>query len=225
MARWRTICEVSGIPHLEGNLRPQTRVNVMTDSETKLRQLLIDRALKFGDFTLASGDRSSYYIDGRMVEVFSKSARLVGEVLYDRLTGLGVEFGAIGGLEVGAVPLTTAAVIQYDLRGGSMEGFWVRDAAKHHGTKKLIEGSLLRQGTRVVILDDVVTKGMSAVKAVETVRAVGCEVVAVVALVDRLVGAAELFKEKGIERYEAVFTIRDLGVKSNVGDRAEATPV
>src|SRR5207253_2291063 len=116
-----------------------------------------------GDFVLASGDSSNYYIDGRLSAVSSEAAHLIGEVIYNRTEGLGID--AIGGLEVGAVPLTTAAVISYHLHGKKMEGFWVREKAKEHGTRKLIEGGL-RSGSRVAIVDDVFTKGTSAMKAV-----------------------------------------------------------
>ena len=83
---------------------------------------------------------------------------------------------------------------------------------KDHGTKKLVEGGL-KDGSRVVIVDDVITQGTSSVKAIDAVRERGCEVVLVISLVDRLVGAAELFAEKGIKRYESIFTIRDFGVE------------
>jgi len=192
----------------------------MSDAEKQLLQLLKERALRFGTFRLASGGTSNYYIDGKMVEVSSRSSRLIGEVLYERTKDLAID--AIGGLEVGAVPLTAAAVIAYDLHEREMEGFWVRDAVKLHGTQKLIEGNL-QPGARVVIVDDVVTQGGSAAKAIDAVRAIGCEVVAVVALVDRLVGAAARLKEHGILNYEPVFTIRDLGVNVDVRSPAEST--
>src|SRR5215831_16164891 len=139
----------------------------MSESEQRLLQLLKERSLRFGTFRLASGGTSSYYIDGKMSEVFSRSARLIGEVLYERTRDLQID--AIGGLEVGAVPMTAAAVIAYDLHGREMEGFWVRDEVKKHGTQKLIEGNL-KPGSRVAILDDVITKGGSSVKALEAVR-------------------------------------------------------
>lgn len=191
----------------------------MSEFETQLLQLLKDRALRFGTFRLASGGTSDHYIDGKMVEVFSRSTRAIGEVLYERTKDLDLD--AIGGLEVGAVPLTAAAVLIYDLHDRAMEGFWVRDAVKRHGTQKLIEGNL-RRGARVVIVDDVVTKGGSAVKAALAVREIGCEVVAVIALVDRLAGAADLFREQGIVNYQPVFTVRDLGVNIDVRSPAES---
>jgi orotate phosphoribosyltransferase len=181
----------------------------MSPVETQLLQILTDRSFKRGAFRLASGGMSDYYIDGKMTEVFSEAVPLIGEILYERTVGLAVD--AIGGLEVGAVPLTTAVVFSYHLHGRKMEGFWVRDEVKSHGTRKRIEGKLA-DGARVVIVDDVFTKGNSAAKAVEVVRGIGCEVVAVLALVDRLQGARELFTELGIDNYQSIFTIRDFGI-------------
>jgi orotate phosphoribosyltransferase len=188
----------------------------MTDAELELLQILRDRSFKRGEFQLASGGTSNYYIDGKMSEVFSDAAYLIGEVLYERTRDL--DIGAIGGLEVGAVPLTTAAVISYRLHGRRMEGFWARDEVKRHGTRKLIEGNL-RPGSRVAIVDDVFTAGKSALKAAQAVREHGCEVVMVLALVDRLQGARALFRQHGIETYRPVFTIRDFGI--DVPDDAE----
>ena len=153
-----------------------------------------------------------------MTVVFGPGAALIGEVLYERTKDLGID--AIGGIEVGAVPLTTAAVIAYSQHGEAIEGFWVRDKAKTHGTQKVIEGGL-KKGMRVAIVDDVFTKGRSALKAVQAVREFGCEVVLVLALVDRLSGARELFRENQIDHYQAVFTIRDLGVGADVGGSVE----
>ena len=100
----------------------------MTDAERRLLQLLSERAFRRGTFKLASGGTSDYYIDGRMCAVYSEAAHLIGEVVYDRTRDLPID--AIGGLAVGAVPMTTAAVISYHLHGRPMEGFWVRDEVK-----------------------------------------------------------------------------------------------
>jgi orotate phosphoribosyltransferase len=181
----------------------------MTDREEQLLALLKERSFRRGTFRLASGDTSDYYIDGRMTVVFSRAARLVGEVLYERTQDLA--FDAIGGLAVGAIPLVTAAVIGCDLHSRKMEGFWVRDKVKDHGTQKLIEGNL-KPGSRVVIVDDVITRGNSSLAAIQAVRSINCEVVRVLSLVDRLCGAEQLFRENGITDYQAIFTIRDFGV-------------
>src|SRR5207237_1330699 len=125
-------------------------------------------------------------------------AYLIGEVLYERTRDANID--AIGGLQVGAVPLATAAVISYHRHGRPIEGFWVREEVKAHGTQKRVEGGL-KPGSRVAVVDDVFTKGGSTLKAVEAVRELGCEVVLVLALVDRLRGAEELFRGHGITDY------------------------
>ena len=193
----------------------------MTGSEQQLLELLKTRSFKRAPagkpFRLASGEMSEYFIDGKMTAVSSAGARLIGEVLYERTKDL--EIDAIGGLQVGAVPLVTAAVISYENHGRSIEGFWVREEIKAHGTQKLIEGGL-KKGTRVAIVDDVFTKGGSTLKAVQAVRELECEVVVVLALVDRLRGAEELFRLNGITNFRTVFTIREFGV--HVPDHAAA---
>jgi orotate phosphoribosyltransferase len=185
----------------------------MSEVEVQLLQLLKERSFQLGSFRLASGGVSSYYIDGKMTAVCSKGAYLIGEVLYQHTVDLPID--AIGGLEAGAIPLATAAVISYRLHGRSMEGFWVRDEVKTHGTKKRIEGRL-RPGARVAIVDDVITEGGSSLKAIRAVKNMGCEVALVLAVVDRLRGAAEAFRAEGVVNYRSVFTIRDFGVQADV---------
>jgi len=180
----------------------------MSDTETALLNLLKERSFQQGSFRLASGKLSDYYVDAKTTEVFSEGAHLIGEAIYQHTKDMEVD--AIGGLEMGAVPLTTAAVIAYHQHGGKMEGFWVRDKAKDHGTKKIIEGGL-REGARVVIVDDVVTTGASAQKALTEVKRLGCDVVLVLAIVDRLQGAESCFRQEGV-CYRSIFTIRDFGV-------------
>src|SRR5437763_4587017 len=108
----------------------------MSDAEEKLLALLKERSFKRAApgelFTLASGEKSEYFIDGKMTAVSSEGAGLIGEVLYDWTKD--AEIDAIGGLQVGAIPLTTAAVIAYASHGRPIEGFWVREEVKSHGT-------------------------------------------------------------------------------------------
>jgi orotate phosphoribosyltransferase len=181
----------------------------MSEAEKDLLNLLKERAFRRGTFQLASGDTSAYYIDGKSIEVFSRGAYLIGEVLYGRTRNLNIR--GMGGLEVGAIPLTTAAAVAYQRHGLELEGFWVRDQAKDHGTKKRIEGKL-EPGSRVVVVDDVITRGTSSLKAVQEARNAGAQVVRVLALVDRLQGARELFENQHDLPFEAVFTIRDFGI-------------
>lgn len=185
----------------------------MTEVEQKLLDLLKKRSFRRAEpgqfFTLASGEPSEYFIDGKMTAVCSEGAELIGEVLYQWTKDANID--GIGGLQVGAVPLATAAVISYNRHGRPIEGFWARESVKDHGTQKRIEGNL-RKGMRVAVIDDVFTKGGSTLKAVEAVREFGCEVVLVLALVDRLRGAEKLFRANGITDYRTVFTIRDFGI-------------
>jgi orotate phosphoribosyltransferase len=185
----------------------------MTEAEQRLLELLKERSFRRAPagepFTLASGAKSDYFIDGKMTAVSSEGAELIGEVLYEHTKDAGID--AIGGLQVGAIPLITAAVISYSRHGRPIEGFWVRESAKDHGTKKLIEGGL-RPGMRVAVVDDVFTKGGSALKAAQAAREFGCEVALVLALVDRLQGARALLREHGLVNYRRVFTIRQFGI-------------
>jgi orotate phosphoribosyltransferase len=185
----------------------------MSDAEQRLLEILRERSFKRAapgeSFTLVSGEKSEYFIDGKMTAVSPAGAELIGEVLYERTKHLNID--AIGGLQVGAVPLVTSAVIAYARHGKPVEGFWVREATKDHGTRKQIEGGL-KPGMRVAVVDDVFTKGGSTLKAALAAREFGCEVAIVLALVDRLRGARALFRENGIESFDRVFTIRQFGI-------------
>ena len=155
----------------------------------RLQTLFRDRAVQFGDFTLASGQKSSYYVNSKRVLFHPEAATLLGELLADAIADL--ELNAIGGLEVGAIPMATAALIALHRRGKTAEGFFVRKEAKAHGSKSLVEG-LVKAGDKVVVVDDVLTTGNSALQAVQAVEGLGAEVVRVVCICDRLQGARRL---------------------------------
>lgn len=183
----------------------------MSDANTKrLFELIQDRAFVRGEVKLASGATSDFYIDGRMVAVAPESAHLIGQVFYDRIKDL--EFDAVGGLAVGAVPLTASLVIACHHHDRAVEGFWVRPQPKEHGMQKKIEGKF-PENARVVILEDVVTSGGSSLKAIEAVEEAGGTVVGILALVDREAGARELFAERGYH-YDPIFTKQDFFVNA-----------
>lgn len=178
-------------------------------SRTRLLNLFRERALLFGKFVLASGKESTYYINSKKALFHSECAALLGDALYETTKDLDIQ--AIGGLEVGALPLATAAVIRYHDAGRTLEGFFVRKQAKDHGSKELVEGVTLQPGWRVAIVDDVLTTGGSALEAVKAVEERGAVVAAVVCIVDRLQGARELFSPKYL--FLPLFTIRDFGIE------------
>jgi orotate phosphoribosyltransferase len=172
----------------------------------KLLALLRERAFRQGEFTLASGEKSDYYIDGKMIELHPAGAALIGEAFYQKIKDLRID--AIGGLAVGAIPLVASTVVICHQRGLDIEGFWVRNEAKDHGTKKLIEGRLPPRA-RVVIVDDVITSGESTQKAIDAVEAAGGTIAQIMCLVDRQRGARERFERAGY-RYEPLFTKDEL---------------
>ena len=112
----------------------------MSDARSRLLDLFTARAVAFGEFTLASGQTSRYYINSKKVLFHGEAIALLGELLYEETRDLDIH--AIGGLEVGAIPMATASVMRYHDHGCSLEGFFVRKQAKEHGSKSLIEGTL-----------------------------------------------------------------------------------
>jgi orotate phosphoribosyltransferase len=176
----------------------------------RLRQLFHERALQFGDFTLASGQKSTYYVNSKRVLFHAEAITLLGELLYQSTKDL--EFQAIGGLEVGAIPMAAAALTAFHRNGRSLEGFFVRKQAKEHGSRELIEGQV-NPGDCVVVIDDALTTGGSVLQAIAAVEAKGATVVRVLCICDRLQGAAEALAKYD---YRPLFTIRDFGIEPPV---------
>jgi orotate phosphoribosyltransferase len=178
------------------------------------RQRLIDlcraRALKFGEFTLTTGKKASYYFDGKQITLHSGGLRLVSEGLLDLLGS--VDFQAIGGMSIGADPIIGGVLTAAASRGRELTGFLVRKEAKGHGTKRYVEGPV-QPGMKVVIVDDVVTTGGSSLQAADRIQEFGCEVVMAVAIVDRLEGGAANFAARNLP-LSSLLTIRDFGIAS-----------
>lgn len=180
----------------------------MDPTRARLRQLYLDRAIQFGDFTLASGQKSSYYINSKKVLFHGEAVALLGELLYQATQDLPIV--GIGGLEVGAIPMAAAAAMSYHQHGRAMEGFFVRKEAKGHGSKQRVEGEI-KPGDHVAVIDDVLTTGGSVVQAIEEVEKLGAVVARVVCVVDRLQGAGAALAKYD---YRPLFTIEDFGINS-----------
>ena len=180
----------------------------MYDREALLA-LIRAKALRFGNFTLASGKKASYYLDGKQVTLDAEGARLIGEGMLDLMAG-GPMPAAVGGMSIGADPITAAVVTMSAVRGTPVRGFMVRKEAKGHGTNQYVEGPV-QPGEEVVIVEDVVTTGGSSLMAIERVEQFGLKVIAVLAIVDRMEGGAEAFGRRGY-RFSSLLTIRDFGI-------------
>jgi orotate phosphoribosyltransferase len=171
--------------------------------------LIRENALKIGKFTLASGKEASFYLDCRQVTLDGRGANLIAEGILE-LLGDNLP-DAVGGMAIGADPITAAIITIASQRGSSLKGFIVRKEAKAHGRGRDVEGPVAA-GQGVVIVEDVVTTGGSSLKAIERVEACGLKVQEVIAIVDRLEGGREAFEEKGYQ-LRTLFTIRDFGIE------------
>ncbi len=166
-------------------------------------------ALEFGDFTLASGKKASYYLDCRKVTLDSAGANLIAEGMLEMLGDQLPD--AVGGMAIGADPITAAVITVAGQQGKPLRGFIVRKESKTHGKGRDVEGPI-RDGDRVVIVEDVVTTGGSSLQAIEKVEAAGLHVQGVLAIIDRLEGGAEAFAAAGYP-LRTLLTIRDFGIE------------
>ena len=173
-----------------------------------LQALIREKALRFGDFTLASGKKASYYLDCRQVTLDANGARLVGEGMLELLGEPLPDL--VGGMAIGADPITAAILTLAGTRQLPLRGVLIRKEAKQHGTGRLVEGPY-REGDSIAIVEDVVTTGGSSLLAIERCEAVGLNVTGVLAIIDRLEGGREAFAERGYE-LTSLFTIRDFGI-------------
>jgi orotate phosphoribosyltransferase len=173
--------------------------------------LVESKALKRGTFRLASGREASFYLDAKQVVLDAHGAMLVGRAILERLRSLGPLPAAVGGMSIGADPITSAVITMAGVEGLPLKGFMVRKEPKDHGTKKYVEGPV-EPGQRVVIVEDVTTTGGSSLLAIDRVHEFGLVVERVVTVIDRLAGAKDAFAARGIP-LESLVTIRDLGIE------------
>lgn len=175
-----------------------------------LKDLLLARSVRRGDFVLASGRRSSFYIDARLTTMSGDGLAVIGGLGLDRLAVRGWTPQAVGGLTLGADPVAYALALTAKRRGQSLDAFTVRKQAKAHGTGKRIEGCF-QPGASVVIVEDVLTTGSSARDAISAVEAEGGHVLGVMAVVDRQEGGRRAIEQAGYV-VEAFLTAADLGL-------------
>jgi orotate phosphoribosyltransferase len=163
--------------------------------------LALVRELSFArrKVTLASGRESDWFIDVKQTALTARGHALLGAAMLDALGEVGPLPGAVAGVELGGCPLASAVACVSEARGTPLDAVYVRKTVKDHGSKRQLEGdSRLADGTRIVVLEDVVTTGGSTLAAVDKLRARGLEVAGVVAVVDRGEGGREALENAGL---------------------------
>ena len=181
----------------------------------RLPEGIKERALRFGEFTLASGQTSNYYIDGKQVSLSGEGLYLLALLILDELPE---EVEAVGGMSIGADPIAGAVAALAAAQGRALDAFIVRKERKDRGTGQQVEGPL-RSGALVTMLEDVVTTAGSTLQAIAAVqRERSAEVVKVIVMVDRLQGARGNLAAAGFE-LTALFDVGELGVKPAPNDR------
>lgn len=177
----------------------------LTSKRESLRLIIQRRSLlQDRDFRLVSGRSSNFFFDMKKTMFDPEGAALLADLLFDAIRAEDVEY--IGGLETGAIPIIAALCVR-SWPEKPVRGFFVRKEMKGHGTDQRVDGHL-EAGSKVILFEDVTTTGGSAMQAVGQARRLGCTIIKVISVVDRLEGARENFQAAGIE-FEALFTWRD----------------
>lgn len=186
----------------------ELNAEVLSKDSERFKKLINDKALSFGKITLASGGVSDFFFDMKKVSMDPEGSNMISDVILEILKSEDVDY--IGGLESGAIPIVSSICTKSWTNKKPISGFFVRKKPKERGTRKWIEGNL-EENSRVILLDDVTTKGDSVLNAVEKVREKNCKVDKVITVVDRLAGAKENLKKHDIELI-ALFTKDDFEV-------------
>ena len=180
----------------------------MTDRE-RLKQIILELSYEKRKVTLASGRESDFYFDGKQTTLHAEGGLLVGKLFYEAIKDV-EEVQGVGGITLGADPIATATSIAAYLDGRPMRAFIIRKEPKGHGTGQWLEGRKnLPPGSRVVIVEDVVTTGGSSMKAVRRAEEEGLQVLGIVSLVDREEGGRENIEQEGVW-LRAIFTKSEL---------------
>jgi len=184
------------------------RAKSASDQKQELLDLIRERSVRFGDFTLTSGKKSHYYIDARLTTLDPKGAYLIGNIILDRIEESDVRPDAVGGLSLGADPISTAVSLVSFTRGEPLRALMIRKETKKHGMGKRVEGNL-EPGDSVLIVEDVISTGGSTITAIKAIENEGAHVPLIIALVDRLMGGKENIESEGYT-VDVLFSIKEI---------------
>jgi orotate phosphoribosyltransferase len=180
----------------------------MTDLKRRLARLLLEKSYRTGEFTLSSGQKTTYYFDCRQTALHPEGAWLIGNLFADMIRDIPAT--AVGGMTLGADPLVTATSVAAWQRGRSLAGLLVRKEAKGHGAQQYIEGlANVTSGDHVIMLEDVITSGASVLKACRRAQEAGLTIAAVCAILDREEGGREAVSAAGFS-LQSLFTRPEL---------------
>jgi len=184
---------------------PKIRRQALSERE-RLLELLRTRALENRAVTLSSGKSSDYYVDCKRVTLQSEGAYLTARLMLDMIRP---EVSAVGGLTLGADPIVASVVVLSHMQGRNVQGLIVRKEPKKHGTMSFVEGPTLEKGTRLAVVEDVVTSGASLLKAIERIAAAGYQPEQALTILDREEGGRVALEDRGF-KLQSIFTRKDL---------------
>jgi orotate phosphoribosyltransferase len=175
----------------------------------QLLELIRERGFRRGHFVLSSGKESDFFIDCKPAVLLAQGHTLVGKALLARIEDAFGAVSAVAGVELGGCSLASAVAYASFEAGRPLDAVYVRKSTKDHGTRKLLEGAEhLSPGSKLVLVEDTVTTGGSTLRACQAVQDAGFEVAGIVAIVDRLEGAADAIRDAGFP-FSTLYDRRD----------------
>jgi orotate phosphoribosyltransferase len=187
------------------------------DDRFLLKKILLEKSVRFGNFTLASGDTSDVYIDCKLTTCNPVAMPLIGKVFLEKLKIYGWFPDAVGGLMVGAEPIAFSIARESLETSRLISAFIVRKERKKHGREKIVEGVEPTNGCQAVVIDDVCTHGESTALAISNMQSVGMNVIGAICLVDREIGARKLLADRFGIRLESIFTLSEIRRDRSLG--------
>jgi orotate phosphoribosyltransferase len=181
----------------------------------RLKQLLLERSVRFGEFTLVSGAKSDVYVDSKLTTYTPEAIPLIGRAFLAKMAERGWEPAAVGGLTLGADPIAFAIARESLDTGRAIPAFVARKEPKKHGTQRFVEGLEQTEGLPVVVLDDVCTTGGSTAQAIDRAKSAGMIVLGAICLVNREMGADELLQRNYGCALESIFHLSELRPKAS----------